>query len=193
MTSTAGVSYTESVEPGYSGRCCGSNSRRHDRRPLGFMNDESLPYVQLFTDGACSGNPGPGGWGCILRHPVTGAEKEFSGGLSHTTNNQMELQAVIEGLTRLSRRSRVQVVTDSKYVAQGCQEWMQGWKRRGWKRKAGKQLKPVLNVEFWQQLDELLQKHSVSFKVVRGHTGHTENERCDQLAVAAVARVRAGG
>ncbi len=149
------------------------------------MNDEALPYVQLFTDGACSGNPGPGGWGCILRHPATGTEKEFSGGRAETTNNQMELQAVIEGLSRLSRRSRVQVVTDSKYVAQGCQEWLSGWKQRGWKRRAGKQLKPVLNVEFWKQLDTLLQQHAVSFQVVRGHTGHVENERCDQLAVAA--------
>jgi ribonuclease HI len=154
------------------------------------MGEDALPYVQLFTDGACSGNPGPGGWGCILRHPATGAEKEFSGGLPHTTNNQMELQAVIEGLSRLTRRSRVQVVTDSKYVAQGSEEWLPGWKKRNWQRKAGKQLKPVLNVEFWKQLDALLQQHDVTFKVVRGHTGHAENERCDQLAVEAAARIR---
>jgi ribonuclease HI len=165
----------------------------HRHRQSGDMNDESIPFVQLFTDGACSGNPGPGGWGCILRHPVTRTEKEFSGGQAHTTNNQMELQAVIEGLSRLTRRTRVQVITDSKYVAQGCQEWMAGWKKRGWKRKVGNQLKPVLNVELWQQLDTLLQRHEVTFQVVRGHTGHAENERCDALAVAAAARVRAEG
>lgn len=156
------------------------------------MNAEALPFVQLFTDGACSGNPGPGGWGCILRHPASGTEREYSGGLAQTTNNQMELQAVIEGLSRLTRRSRVEVVTDSRYVAQGCTEWMAGWKRRGWQRGSGRQLKPVLNVDYWKALDTLLQQHEVTFTVVRGHTGHPENERCDQLAVAAAEQVRSG-
>jgi ribonuclease HI len=145
----------------------------------------SLPFVQLFTDGACSGNPGPGGWGCILRHPATGREKEFSGGESPTTNNQMELQAVIEGLRQLTRKSRVEVVTDSSYVAKGCTEWLAGWKRNGWKRRDGRQLVPISNIERWQQLDALLAQHQVSFTLVRGHAGHPENERCDQLAVAA--------
>ena len=116
----------------------------------------SLPFVQLFTDGACRGNPGPGGWGCILRHPATGKEMELSGGNSLTTNNQMELQAVIEGLRLLTRRSRVEVVTDSSYVAKGSKEWLPGWKRNGWKRKDGRKLVPIKNEEYWQQLDELL-------------------------------------
>lgn len=150
----------------------------------------SLPFVQLFTDGACKGNPGPGGWGCILRHPASSTEREFSGGYPATTNNQMELQAVIEGLRRLTRRSRVEVVTDSKYVAQGCAEWLPGWKRNGWKRKDGNKLVAIKNVDQWQQLDQLLAQHQVTFTVVRGHQGHAENERCDELAVAAAEAVR---
>lgn len=151
---------------------------------------EKLSFVQLFTDGACRGNPGPGGWGCILRHPASGSEKEFSGGARDTTNNRMELQAVIEGLSKLSRKSHVEVVTDSKYVADGCQSWIHGWKRNGWQRKVGKQFKPVSNVELWKQLDTLLNRHDVRFTVVRGHTGHPENERCDELAVAAAEAMR---
>jgi ribonuclease HI len=150
----------------------------------------SLPFVQLFSDGACKGNPGPGGWGCILRHAASGTEREFSGGHPETTNNQMELQAVIEGLSRLTRRSRVEVITDSKYVAQGAMEWMPGWKKNGWRRRDGSRWAPVKNVEFWQQLDGLLSQHQVTFTVVRGHTGHVENERCDELAVAAAESVR---
>jgi ribonuclease HI len=149
-----------------------------------------LPFVQLFTDGACSGNPGPGGWGCILRHPATGSEKEFSGGELLTTNNQMEMQAVIEGLKLLTRKSRVEVVTDSSYVAKGCTEWLSGWKRNGWKRRDGRQLVPISNVDRWQLLDQLLTRHSVSFTLVRGHAGHPENERCDKLAVAAATAVK---
>jgi len=149
-----------------------------------------LPFVRIFTDGACRGNPGPGGWACILRHPASGTEKEFSGGDRETTNNRMELQAVIEGLKQLSRRSRVEVITDSTYVSQGCETWRHGWKKNGWRRKVGKQLKPVLNVEYWQQLDELLGKHQVTFTVVKGHSGHPENERCDELAVAAAEAAR---
>jgi len=151
---------------------------------------ELLPFVQLFTDGACQGNPGPGGWGFILRHPATGTEKEASGGNPRTTNNQMEMQAVIEGLRALRKRSRVEVVTDSSYVAQGCTEWMPNWKANGWKRREKKRLKPVKNVELWQQLDELLSAHEVRFTLVKGHSGHPENERCDQLAVAAASKIR---
>lgn len=150
----------------------------------------TLPFVQLFTDGACSGNPGPGGWGCILRHPATGTEKEFSGGRSSTTNNQMELQAVIEGLSLLTRKSRVEVITDSSYVAKGCKEWLPGWKRNGWKRKDGGRLVPIKNGDQWQMLDSLLSRHKVSFTLVRGHSGHPENERCDVLAVAAAASMK---
>jgi ribonuclease HI len=156
------------------------------------MDAAALPFVQLFTDGACRGNPGPGGWGYILRHPKTMAEKESSGGLAMTTNNQMELQAVISGLEALSRRSDVEVITDSSYVAKGSSEWLPGWKRNGWRRKEGTQWKPVKNVELWQKLDELLQQHRVRFTHIRGHAGHAENERCDELAVAAALAIQNG-
>jgi len=146
---------------------------------------EALPFVRVFTDGACKGNPGPGGWACILRHPASGKEIELSGGEPETTNNRMELQAVIGGLSHLTRRTQVEVITDSTYVAQGCKSWMAGWKRNGWQRKEGRKLKPVLNVEYWKKLDELLSQHDVKFTVVKGHSGHAENERCDVLAVAA--------
>lgn len=144
-----------------------------------------LPFVQLFTDGACRGNPGPGGWAYILRHPASGTEKEASGGEACTTNNQMELQALIAGLEALKGRSEVEVVTDSTYVAKGCTEWLRGWKANGWRRREGKSWKPVKNVEHWQRLDELLAQHRVRFTIVRGHAGHPENERCDELAVQA--------
>ncbi len=163
-----------------------------DSAPPAVPASGGLPFVQLFTDGACSGNPGPGGWGFILRHPATGKERESSGGQANTTNNQMELQAVIEGLAALKSRSAVEVVTDSQYVAKGSLEWMPGWKRNGWRRKEGNQWKPVKNVELWQRLDELLARHDVRFTVVRGHTGHPENERCDELAVAASLQFRSG-
>jgi ribonuclease HI len=145
----------------------------------------SLPFVQLFTDGACSGNPGPGGWAYILKHPATGKVVEASGGEPGTTNNRMELQAVIAGLGALKRRSSVEIVTDSEYVARGSREWLPGWKRNGWRRREGKKLKPLKNEELWRKLDELLARHDVRFTVVRGHAGHIENERCDELAVAA--------
>lgn len=153
---------------------------------------QSLPFVRLFTDGACRGNPGPGGWGCILRHPASGAEKELSGGAASSTNNQMELQAVISGLSALKSPSEVEVVTDSSYVAKGCIEWMPGWKRNGWKRKEGTSWKPVKNVELWRQLDALLAQHQVRFQLVKGHAGHPENERCDELAVAAAMQFSGG-
>ncbi len=144
-----------------------------------------LPRVQLFTDGACRGNPGPGGWAFILRHPASGTEKEHSGGLGVTTNNQMELLAVIEGLRALSRPSQVEVITDSVYVAKGSSEWLRGWKANGWRRREKNRWAPVKNVELWQELDSLLAKHQVRFTTIRGHSGHPENERCDELAVAA--------
>ena len=148
-------------------------------------NTSSLPFVQLFTDGACSGNPGPGGWGYILKHPSSGKVVEASGGEAGSTNNRMELQAVIAGLEALKRRTEVEIITDSQYVAKGCQEWLIGWKKNNWRRREGKQLKPLKNEEHWRKLDELLAKHQVRFTVVRGHSGHVENERCDELAVAA--------
>jgi len=140
--------------------------------------------VLLFTDGACRGNPGPGGWGCILRHVRTGQEKELSGGAPRTTNNQMELQAVIEGLSALQRRTTVEVITDSTYVAKGCSEWLPNWKKNNWRRRQGKNWAPVKNEQLWGKLDELLTTHRVKFAVVKGHSGHPENERCDELAVA---------
>lgn len=146
---------------------------------------ENLPFVQLFTDGACSGNPGPGGWAFILRHPSTGAEREGSGGMAQTTNNQMEMQAVIEGLAALKRKSKVEIVTDSSYVAKGSEEWMPNWKKNGWRRREKTSWKPVMNVEFWKKLDALLQQHQCEFTLVKGHAGHPENERCDVLAVEA--------
>jgi ribonuclease HI len=165
---------------------------------MGEMNDspsaaqsKALPFVRLFTDGACSGNPGPGGWAFILKHPASGAVREFAGAREETTNNQMELQALISGLQALKSKSDVEVVTDSTYVAKGCSEWMAGWKRNGWRRKDGSQWKPVKNAELWQQLDELLARHNVRFTVVNGHSGHPENERCDELAVEAIQQLRA--
>jgi ribonuclease HI len=143
------------------------------------------PEVLLFTDGACSGNPGPGGWAFILRHVPSGKETESSGSIGETTNNRMELQAIIEGLKKLKRRSAVRVVTDSSYVKNGITQWIHGWKARGWMRKTSSGLKPVKNVDLWKELDQLINYHSATFEHIRGHAGHPENERCDELAVAA--------
>ncbi|NLY01292.1 MAG: ribonuclease HI [Rhodopirellula sp.] len=143
------------------------------------------PEVQLFTDGACSGNPGPGGWAYILRHPASGKEIERSGGERETTNNRMELLAVIRGLEALKRPSAVELFTDSTYVGKGLSEWLRKWKVNGWKRRDGDRLVPIKNEELWRQLDALLAEHRVGFTHVRGHSGHVENERCDTLAVAA--------
>jgi ribonuclease HI len=140
-----------------------------------------LPTVELYTDGACSGNPGPGGWAFILRHQATGKELEQAGAERSTTNNRMELFAVIRGLETLKRSCRVHLFTDSTYVGKGLTEWMASWKRRGWRRGE----KPIMNLEMWQRLDELTQRHRISFTHVRGHSGHPENERCDRLAVDA--------
>lgn len=143
------------------------------------------PQVLLYTDGACSGNPGPGGWAFILQHPASGKRLEESGGERETTNNRMELQAVIEGLKRLSRRSRVTIYTDSTYVGQGLSQWMPKWKANNWQRREGKRWEPVKNVELWQQLDALVARHVIRYERVAGHSGHPENDRCDELAVAA--------
>lgn len=141
--------------------------------------------VELYTDGACSGNPGPGGWAFVLRCPRTGKELERSGGDRVTTNNKMELTAVLRGLEALKEPCQVELYSDSKYVGQGISSWMQGWKRRGWKRKDGSKTVAVKNVDLWKKLDELMQSHQIEFHYIPGHTGHPENERCDELAVAA--------
>lgn len=133
--------------------------------------------VELYTDGACSGNPGPGGWGCILR--FKGTEKELYGGETPTTNNRMEMMAVLSGLNALTRPCAVAVYTDSEYVKKGMTEWLRGWKARGWKT-ADK--KPVKNDDLWKALDEAAGRHRVTWHWVRGHNGHPENERADELA-----------
>ena len=142
--------------------------------------------VELFVDGACSGNPGPGGWGAVLRWQ--GHEKELSGGSPATTNNRMELIAAIEGLNAITRPARVRVTTDSTYVRDGVTRWIHGWKRNGWKT-ADK--KPVKNVDLWQALEQAAARHEhVEWHWVRGHAGHAENERADALARAAIAQIR---
>ena len=140
------------------------------------------PIVILYTDGACKGNPGPGGWAFILRHPKTEKLLERFGSEPDTTNNRMELQAVIEGLKALSKPSQVEVVSDSKYVLQGLEDWMPKWKRNGWRRKEGSSFKAVKNVDLWQELDRLQSIHELTFQHVLGHSGHQFNERCDELA-----------
>jgi len=144
-----------------------------------------IPEVLLFTDGACSGNPGPGGWAFVLQHPASGKQLQRSGAERETTNNRMELLAVIRGLEALRRRSRVKLVTDSTYVGKGIRQWLPKWKAQGWRRREGKRLVPIKNEELWRRLDQLLQRHQVEVEVVRGHAGHPENERCDAMAVAA--------
>lgn len=143
---------------------------------------ESKYHVELYTDGACSGNPGPGGWAFILKHPASGKAIEGSGAEPQTTNNRMELMAVIRGLEALKSASIVELYSDSQYVLNGLKEWMASWKKRGW-RTADK--KPVKNVDLWQELDDLQKRHELRFHWIRGHSEHPENERCDQLAVAA--------
>ncbi len=139
--------------------------------------------VEVFTDGACSGNPGPGGWGAILRYG--GTEKELSGGEPATTNNRMEMMAAIAALEALKRPSRVKLHTDSQYVKNGITQWIHNWKRSGWKT-ADK--KPVKNVELWQRLEAALHTHKVEWVWVKGHAGHAENERADELARQAIPR-----
>jgi len=133
--------------------------------------------IYIYTDGACKGNPGPGGWGALMVYNST--EKEFYGGEQHTTNNRMEMTAAIKALNQLTRPCEVVLTTDSQYLRQGITQWIANWKKRGWKT-AAKQ--PVKNKDLWQQLDELEQKHSISWNWVKGHSGHRENERADELA-----------
>ena len=152
------------------------------------MNDQTINVsgndrVMLFTDGACSGNPGPGGWAALLCYREQ--ERELSGGEPATTNNRMEMLAVIHGLEALKRPMRVRICTDSQYVMKGITEWLAAWKRRGWKT-ADRQ--PVKNVDLWQRLEAALSPHQVEWEWVRGHNGHPENERVDALARAAITR-----
>ena len=136
-----------------------------------------MAQVEIFTDGACSGNPGPGGWGAILRYGET--ERELSGGEADTTNNRMELTAAIEALNALKRPCDIVLTTDSTYVKDGITSWIDGWNKRGWK---NSQKKPVKNEDLWKALDEARSRHTVEWKWVKGHAGHAENERCDELA-----------
>jgi ribonuclease HI len=142
----------------------------------------------LYTDGACSGNPGPGGWAFVLRHPVSGKEMERSGGEEVTTNNRMELSAVVRGLEALKKPSFVELFTDSEYVRKGLSEWLAKWKSNGWRRREGQQWKEIKNEDLWRRLDELIAQHQLKYTRVAGHSGHPENDRCDGLAVAAYQR-----
>ena len=144
-------------------------------------NDE---WVDAYTDGACKGNPGPGGWGVLLVYG--GHKKELSGGVAQTTNNRMEMQAVIEALKSLKRTTKVRVHTDSQYVHKGISEWITGWKRKGWKTADGK---PVKNQDLWMELDGLSTSHEVQWKWVKGHAGHPGNEAADKLANEGVTKV----
>jgi ribonuclease HI len=159
------------------------------------MPAAASPEVLLFTDGACSGNPGPGGWAFILRHPATGKEMEQSGGEADTTNNRMELMAVIRGLETLKRPTHVELFTDSEYVRQGLSQWMPKWKANGWSRKTSHYSKggEIKNLDLWKQLDKLIAEHRLKFTRVAGHSGHPENDRCDELAVAACQKARIKG
>ena len=137
-----------------------------------------MPILEIYTDGACSGNPGAGGWGAILRYGQT--EKELSGAEAYTTNNRMELTAVIEALKALTRNCEIVIHTDSRYVMDGVQSWLPNWKKNNWRTSNKKS--PVKNIDLWQQLDELLSKHQIRWIWVKGHNGHPENERVDKLA-----------
>ncbi|ABL00537.1 ribonuclease HI [Pelobacter propionicus] len=141
--------------------------------------------VEIYCDGACSGNPGPGGYGAILRY--NGHEKEIRGSEAHTTNNRMELTAAMEALRLLTRPCRITIVTDSQYLVKGMTEWIQGWQRRGWQ---NSKKEPVLNRDLWEELLKLSAHHDVSWQWIRGHAGHAENERCDSLARQAITEMR---
>ena len=144
-----------------------------------------MQEVEIFTDGACKGNPGPGGWGAILRY--RGVEKNLNGAEANTTNNRMELTAALMALKTLKRPCRVILTTDSEYLRKGITEWIHGWKKKGWKR--GKN-SPVMNLELWKELDELRHMHRMNYHWVKGHNDHPQNERCDRLAVAAIEKFR---
>lgn len=150
--------------------------------------------VILYTDGACSGNPGPGGWAAILKHPATGKTRKLSGFEFETTNNRMEMTAVIEGLQSLKggKRCRVHLVSDSEYVIYGLTQWMEGWIKNNWRRGKKAGAPPVKNADLWKTLHALTQRHDMTYEHVRGHTGHPENEECDRLAVAAIEEARYG-
>jgi ribonuclease HI len=145
--------------------------------------------VRLYTDGACQGNPGPGGWGFIIKDAAGNELGRGSGGERPTTNNRMELTSVIRGLEAVAPSQSVKLVTDSQYVAKGLAEWMKGWKARGWKRKTAKGLEPVANEDLWRRLDELASTRQIVYEWVRGHAGHPENEECDRMAVEAAMNV----
>ncbi len=146
---------------------------------------EAKCAIELYTDGACSGNPGPGGWAYILKYLKSGEVVEHSGGEPATTNNRMELSSVIEGLVALDAPCRVEIYSDSQYVCKGLSEWLEKWKARGWRRGRNEKVK---NVDLWQRLDELAKLHELRTHWIRGHDAHPENERCDELAVAAAAQ-----
>lgn len=152
--------------------------------------EDGRPVVQHFTDGACVGNPGPGGWAFILRHPASGRSREGSGGEHGTTNNRMEIMAVIRGLEVLKAPTRVELFSDSEYVVNAIAGWMAKWKLHAW-RKSPKGKSQVKNVDLWRRLDALRQAHALTPRWVRGHNGHPENERCDELATGAAAAVAA--
>jgi len=149
------------------------------------MTEIEKEIVDIFTDGACSGNPGPGGWGVVLRYK--GKEKTLSGGSEQTTNNQMELTAAIEGLAALKRPCKVNLTTDSRYVQQGITNWIFNWQKNGWKTAAKE---PVKNAELWQKLLVFAQKYDITWHWVKGHSGHPENELADELAVQAMQRIK---
>ncbi len=149
------------------------------------IKSADAPPVVIYTDGGCSGNPGPGGWGAVLIYGEH--RKELSGGDPETTNNRMELTAAIEALNALKRPQRVELHTDSQYVRQGITEWIDGWKRNGWRTS---QKKPVKNAELWQALDAARERHDVNWKWVKGHAGDVNNERADELATAAIAEFK---
>ncbi len=151
------------------------------------MNRSHSVCVDMYSDGACKGNPGVGGWGVLLRFGER--EKQLCGGEADTTNNRMELMAVIEGLKSLKRTCRVRVHTDSQYVQKGISEWLANWKRRGWKTSAGQAVK---NRDLWEQLDQIAAQHTVEWHWVKGHAGHPENEQADRLANAGVDKVKRG-
>jgi ribonuclease HI len=158
--------------------------KRRTRRKRTAPEADSAEVV-LYSDGACSGNPGPGGWAFILIHTPSGKRLEQSGAEKWTTNNKMELRAVIEGLRRLKRKAKVHVITDSSYVQQGITKWIRKWKADQWRRRTTSGFEPVKNPDLWKALDELVERHEVTFELIPGHAGHAENERCDQMAVTA--------
>ena len=149
------------------------------------VSEQDRKTIEIFTDGACSGNPGPGGWGAVLR--FQGREKELSGGHPETTNNQMELHAAIEALKALKEPCSIELYTDSQYLRQGITLWIHNWKRNGWKTS---DKKPVKNQALWEELDGLVKMHAINWHWLKGHAGHPENERCDELARNEIDRLR---